>query len=96
MNAALLMHHDEDVEVDINRQKAVALKEWSTRYEIVPIDAEGRKLLTTGKNLLAVHCRQTGGGQFIDVHVINADRLKNADLDRCRHRRPIALLSITA
>ena len=31
MNAALLMHHDEDVEVDINRQKAVALKEWSTR-----------------------------------------------------------------
>ena len=74
-NAALLMHHDEDVEVYINGRKAVALKEWSTKYEIIPLHAEGRKLLKPGKNLLAVHCRQTGGGQFIDVHVVDAENV---------------------
>ncbi len=74
-NPALLLHHDEDVEVYINGRRVLALKGYSTKYEVVPIDAEGRKQLRQGKNLMAVHCRQTGGGQFIDVHLIDAHNI---------------------
>ncbi|MCP4785334.1 MAG: glycoside hydrolase family 2 [Fuerstiella sp.] len=72
-NPALLLHHDEDVEVYINGRRVAALKGYSTKYEVVPIDPAGRKELKTGKNLMAVHCRQTGGGQFIDVHLVDGD-----------------------
>ncbi len=72
---ALLIHHDEDAEVFINGQNVGTFKGFSTEYHVVPLKAEAQKSLKTGKNLLAVHCRQTGGGQFIDVHIVDADNV---------------------
>lgn len=70
---ALLIHHDEDAEVYLNGQRVAAFTGYITQYKTVPLDEAGRAALKVGKNLLAVHCRQTGGGQFIDVHVVDAD-----------------------
>ena len=70
---ALLLHHDEDVEVFINGKQVKELKGWSTEYKVVPIDDEHHSALRTGKNVMAVHCRQTTGGQFIDVHFADAE-----------------------
>ncbi|HJN07987.1 MAG TPA: glycoside hydrolase family 2 TIM barrel-domain containing protein [Pirellulaceae bacterium] len=72
---ALLIHHDEDAEVYINGASVAVLKGYTTKYEIVPIDKTKRSVLTAGNNVMAVHCRQTGGGQFIDVHLVDADNV---------------------
>lgn len=71
----LLMHHDEDVEVYINGNHIVSLPKWSTRYEVTVLDSEQRKALTTGRNILAVYCLQKTGGQFIDVHLVDSEKV---------------------
>ncbi|MEW4530408.1 sugar-binding domain-containing protein [Maioricimonas sp. JC845] len=72
---ALLIHHDEDAEVYINGRRAAAFKGYITEYKVVPLSAEAKTLLRRGENVMAVHCRQTGGGQFIDVHVVDAENV---------------------
>ncbi|WP_165072607.1 PQQ-dependent sugar dehydrogenase [Paludisphaera rhizosphaerae] len=68
---ALLVHHDEDAEIYLNGVLAVRLPGFIREYEEVPIAAEARAALRTGRNTLAVHCRQNGGGQYIDVGIID-------------------------
>ncbi len=72
---ALLVHHDEDVEVFINGKEVLRLTGYITEYKVVPIDDAAKSAIKAGKNVMAVHCRQTGGGQFVDVHLIDADRV---------------------
>jgi len=72
---ALLLHHDEDVEIFINGKKILSLTGYISDYKVVPLRDEQRSLLKSGVNLLAVHCRQTGGGQFVDVHVVDVTGL---------------------
>jgi hypothetical protein len=66
----LRLHHDEDADVYINGVLAAQVGGYVTNYGPVPLTAAGRKSLTVGKNLIAVHCKQTGGGQYIDVGMV--------------------------
>ncbi|QDV51968.1 glycoside hydrolase family 2 protein [Gimesia fumaroli] len=68
---ALMVHHDDEAEIYINGQRVADLKGWTTNYSVIPLDETGIQALQKGKNLLAVHCFQDGGGQFIDVHVVD-------------------------
>ncbi len=63
----LRWHHDEDVAVYINGQRVARANGYVTQYEYAPIAGDASQFLRKGKNQLAVSCRQTGGGQFIDV-----------------------------
>ena len=66
-NLNLWLHHDEDVEVYLNGVLAVKDSGFSSAYDVYPLTPGGRAALKSGKNLVAVHCHQTNGGQYVDL-----------------------------
>jgi hypothetical protein len=36
-------------------------------YDVFPLSATGEAALKPGKNLVAIHCHQTVGGQYVDL-----------------------------
>jgi hypothetical protein len=64
----LNVHHDEDVKIYLNGILAVDKPGWVSNYTPVAISAAARAALNRGgTNVMAIHCRQTVGGQFLDV-----------------------------
>ncbi len=66
-NLRLWLHHDEDVEVYINGVLAYSAVGWTTGYEAFELTPAGRSALKAGVNQVAIKCRQTSGGQYIDL-----------------------------
>ncbi|MCC6234587.1 MAG: DUF4965 domain-containing protein [Verrucomicrobiales bacterium] len=71
----VLIHHDEDAEVYWNGTRLLSLTGYSTDYETVPLAPVARAVLQEGRNVIAVHCRQTGGGQYIDVGLVRVEEV---------------------
>jgi len=71
-NLQLSVHHDEDVEVYLNGVQAASATGYTTQYEPLPLNADARAALKPGENLIALHCHQTTGGQYIDAGLVQA------------------------
>lgn len=63
----LKVHHDEDAEIYVNGKLVKTLARYTTGYVHKNVPAGTFK---KGANVIAVHCKQTGGGQYIDLGVV--------------------------
>lgn len=63
----LRMHHDEDAEVYLNGVNATSVTGYTTVYRNENISAASAGAVHTGDNVIAIHCSQSGGGQYIDA-----------------------------
>ena len=66
-----LCYHDEDVEIYINGVLAASASGFTSSYDTLPLSAAGRAALHAGANVIAAHCHQTTGGQFLDIGLVN-------------------------
>lgn len=70
----VLVHHDEDAEIYLNGTQIARFSGHIGRYEMLPVNPKAASLLKEGRNVLAVHCHQTTGGQYIDVGLMDVQQ----------------------
>lgn len=69
-NLVLYLHHDDDCEVYINGVKATDAKNYTSGYAMTQISKAAKNaLVANGKNVIAIHCHQKEGGQYIDAGI---------------------------
>jgi hypothetical protein len=69
-NLVFSVYHDEDVEIYINGVLAGSAPGYVTTYVLLAMTPAGQAaIVPNANNLMAVHCHQTTGGQFIDVGI---------------------------
>lgn len=65
------LHHDEDAEVYVNGVLAIKASGFTSGYNVFPLAPDARAALKAGKNLIAIHCHQTIGGQYVDFGLVD-------------------------
>ena len=69
----LRVHHDEDADIYINGKVVAHLQGYLTDYQLVPIGEKEAAAFRPGTNTIAVHCKNTTGGQCFDAGIVVVD-----------------------
>ena len=95
----LLIQHDEDASISINGNNVENLKGYSTDSEAYAVHQIDTTHFNTGKNVIAIHCHQTSGGQFIDAG-LSSEVTANIEIEkkikelRQKKRKMLATVSV--
>ncbi|MDR0794207.1 MAG: DUF4965 domain-containing protein [Chitinophagaceae bacterium] len=67
----LKLNHDDNIEVYLNGTEIYKTVGWVNNYIYLPIkNSKEKNLLQKGKNVLAVHIKNTAGGQHLDFGLV--------------------------
>ncbi|HEX8024365.1 glycoside hydrolase family 2 protein [Mucilaginibacter sp.] len=73
----LSLHHDDACEVYINGVKAAIKEGYTSGYAIIQMTKESKEAINlNGKNVIAIHCNQIQGGQYIDAGISAMSKTK--------------------
>lgn len=68
------LHHDEDVAIYCNGQLVYQQKHYLVDYKNIEASDAFIAALQTGRNVISVHIKQTGGGQYFDLGLMTKGR----------------------
>jgi hypothetical protein len=75
---SLHIHHDDAAEVYMNGILAADLPGWTSSYTFQSFAQEAKEaLVENGNNMMAIHCHQDRGGQFIDAGLMTMKIIEN-------------------
>lgn len=75
-NVYLKLNHDDNVEVYLNGEEIYKKDGWVDKYVYIPVRNNN---LVKGKNVLAVHIKNTAGGQHLDFGLVKEKPVKEGD-----------------
>ena len=70
-NPHFWLAHDEAIEVYLNGVPALERRGFRNPYALYRMRPDAAATLKPGRNVIAVHCNQTNGGQYVDVGVVD-------------------------
>jgi len=70
--ALLVVHYDNATTVCVNGGELLRREGWNDRYEPIDVTERASALLRRGRNVIAVHVHQDGGGQYFDAALLVA------------------------
>lgn len=73
----LKLSHDDNIEVYLNGKQIYTREGWQYNYQYLPIDPTVLKTLQKKDNVLAVHIKNTAGGQWLDFGLVTSSKKEN-------------------
>ncbi|HEY2253394.1 MAG TPA: DUF1553 domain-containing protein, partial [Planctomycetaceae bacterium] len=64
------IHHDDEIEIYLNGRLVYETRGYLVAYKRVLLPKAAAEALSPGDNVIAVHCHQTTGGQYVDVGLV--------------------------
>ena len=81
----LKLHHDDNVIVYLNGNKIYETEGWQHHYKYIPINQDIIKTLQSKGNVLAIHIKNTAGGQFLDAGLVTeAPSMQNVEIKKAK------------
>jgi hypothetical protein len=65
--ASLRYFHDDDLEIFVNGEPLLTRSGYTTEYEDLALAPDQTSLFRPGKNVIAIHCLNVTGPQFVDI-----------------------------
>lgn len=72
----LKIAYDDDYQIYVNGELVLSDTGASSAYKYMKLDKEKAGAFKKGKNVIAVHCKNTGGGQHIDLGIGKIAKIK--------------------
>tara|TARA_R110002050_G_scaffold261165_2_gene401126 strand:- start:1374 stop:3818 length:2445 start_codon:yes stop_codon:yes gene_type:complete len=72
----LKLNHDDNIEVYLNGENIYNCECWTNEYKYYEIAASVKEKLKNKNNLLAIHVKNTAGGQWLDAGIVELIKTK--------------------